>query len=148
MHLSSEILTLNLTQNQRIFIGITTSGKILTLYIHLYQFQKIFICINYSELYSRIWYGNATHLNVSVVVGEDNKAVMYVALDRKDKDYFACDAGCLDAPVELGVQKQSFPVKITDPVTSILYITSDKRHAEELHFSIHVKEILEGKGFV
>ncbi|XP_021965414.1 uncharacterized protein KIAA2013 homolog isoform X2 [Folsomia candida] len=93
--------------------------------------------------FRRILYGNSTHLNVSVVVGEDNKAVLHVALDRKDKDYFACDAGCLDPPVELGIQKQQFPVKITDPITSILYITSDRRHAEELRVSIHVKEILE-----
>lgn len=95
-------------------------------------------------IFRRILYGNSTHLNVSVVVGEDNKAVLHVALDRKDKDYFACDAGCLDPPVELGIQKQQFPVKITDPITSILYITSDRRHAEELRVSIHVKEILEG----
>jgi hypothetical protein len=67
-----------------------------------------------------------------------------VALDRKDKDYFACDAGCLDNPVELSTQRERFPVKLTDPVTSVLYITSDKRHAEELHLSIHVKEVLEG----
>lgn len=92
----------------------------------------------------RIWYGNATHVNVSVIVGEDNKANLYVALDRKDKDYFACDAGCLDAPVELTIQKTMFPVKVTDPLTSVLYITSDRRHAEELHLSIHVKEIVEG----
>lgn len=92
----------------------------------------------------RILYGNSTHLNISVVVGEDNKAVVYVALDRKDKDYFACDAGCLDPPVELGMQRQQFPIKVTEPITSILYITSDRKHAEELHLSIHVKEIFEG----
>lgn len=92
----------------------------------------------------RIWYGNSTHVNISVVVGENNKASLFAALDRKDKDYFACDAGCVDPPVELGPQKQQFPVKITDPVTSILYITSDRQHAEELHLSIHVKEIIEG----
>jgi len=83
-------------------------------------------------------------VNISVSVGGDNKASLYVALDRSDKDYYACDAGCLDAPVALGPIKKQFPVKLTDPVTSILYITADKKHAEELHFSIHVKEILEG----
>ena len=29
------------------------------------------------------------------IVGSDNKAVLSVALDRRNKDYFACDAGCL-----------------------------------------------------
>lgn len=51
----------------------------------------------------RISYGNATHLNISVVVQEeDYKAVLYLAIDRSDKTYYGCDAGCLDPPVQLG----------------------------------------------
>ena len=83
-------------------------------------------------------------MNISVEVGADNKAVLFVALDRSDKDYFACDAGCLDAPVELGPTKKQFPVKVTAPATAVLYITSDRKHVEELRLSIHVKEVLEG----
>lgn len=52
--------------------------------------------------FRRIIYGNSTHVNVSVLVKEDNKAVILTALDRSDKDYYACDGGCLDAPVKLG----------------------------------------------
>ena len=33
-----------------------------------------------------------------------------------------------------------FPVKLTDPLTAIMYITSDKKHMEELRLAIHVKE--------
>lgn len=51
--------------------------------------------------FHRINYGNNTHLNISVEVGDDNKAVMYVALDRNDKPYYGCDAGCNDPPVAL-----------------------------------------------
>ena len=40
---------------------------------------------------------------------------------------------------------QKFPVKLTDPLTGILYITADKQHMEELKHSIHVKEIVEGE---
>jgi len=36
-----------------------------------------------------------------VIVGGDNKANLFVALDRNDKPYYACDAGCVDAPVKL-----------------------------------------------
>lgn len=50
----------------------------------------------------RLSYGNSTHVNISVVVQEDNHAVLYVALDRSDKNYYACDGGCLDKPVQLG----------------------------------------------
>lgn len=42
-----------------------------------------------------------THINVSVSVTEDNKAVLHVALDRSNGQYYACDAGCLDDPVPL-----------------------------------------------
>ncbi|CAL1543408.1 unnamed protein product [Lymnaea stagnalis] len=93
--------------------------------------------------FRRINYGNNTHVNISVVVGEDNKATLFVALDRNDKPYYGCDAGCLDPPVPLSNERHQFPVKLTDPATSVLYITADKQHMEELKHAIHVKEINE-----
>ncbi len=54
--------------------------------------------------FRRLNYGNQTHLNVSVVVGEDNKASLFISLDRGDRPYYACDAGCLDPPVKLRYQ--------------------------------------------
>lgn len=92
--------------------------------------------------FRRLSYGNATHLNITVLVQEeDYKAVIYAALDRSDRHYFACDAGCLDPPVQLKQERQIFPVKLTEPITPILYITFDKDHIEELKHTIHVKEI-------
>lgn len=35
-------------------------------------------------------------------------------------------------------------MKLTEPLTAILYITEDKQHMEELHKAIHVKEVVEG----
>lgn len=93
--------------------------------------------------FRRLSYGNSTHLNISVVVGENNKAVIYVALDRSDRDYYACDGGCLDPPIKLRSETEQFPVKLTEPVTAILYITSDKEHMEDLKHTIHVKEVVE-----
>ena len=95
--------------------------------------------------FRRVGYGNATHLNISIIVRNDNKAVIKVALDRQDKDYFACDAGCLDPPVQLTTGSAVFPVKLTDPVTAVLYITSDYQHMQELKHTIHVKEVIDGK---
>ena len=40
--------------------------------------------------------------------------------------------------------KAKFPVKLTEPLTSILYITADKIHMEEYKHAIHVREIAEG----
>lgn len=91
--------------------------------------------------FRRLSYGNATHLNISVHVGEDNKAQIYAALDRSDKNYFACDAGCLDPPVKLINSLTPFPVKKTEPRTAVLYITADKQHMEDLKHAIHVHEV-------
>ena len=77
--------------------------------------------------FRRLSYGNATHLNISVHVGEDNKAQIYAALDRSDKNYYACDGGCLDPPVKLINSLVPFPVKKTEPKTAVLYITADKQ---------------------
>lgn len=41
-------------------------------------------------------------------------------------------------------EKKKFPVKLTEPLTAILYIASDKEHIEELRHAIHVKEVVEG----
>lgn len=93
--------------------------------------------------FRRINYGNLTHVNVTVRVRDDNKAELEVVLDRSDRNYYACDAGCLDTPVQLGAEKRIFPVKLTEPLTSILYITADKQHIDDLRHAIHVKEIVE-----
>lgn len=93
--------------------------------------------------FRRLSYGNSSHVNISVVVQEDNHAVLYVALDRSDKNYYACDGGCLDKPVQLGPDRIQFPVKLTEPVTPILYVTYDRQHMEDLRHAIHVKEISE-----
>lgn len=51
--------------------------------------------------FRRLNYGNKTHVNVTIIVKDDNKAVINVALDRSDRSYYACDGGCLDEPVLL-----------------------------------------------
>lgn len=93
----------------------------------------------------RLNYGDMTHLNLTVEVTEENRAVIYAALDRSDGHYYACDAGCLDEPVQLYAGRSMFPVKLTDPLTAILYITSDRSHMQELKHAIHVKEVIEGE---
>ncbi|XP_016945112.2 uncharacterized protein KIAA2013 homolog [Drosophila suzukii] len=93
--------------------------------------------------FRRLNYGNKTHVNVTIIVKDDNKAVINVALDRSDRSYYACDGGCLDEPVLLTPNRRQFPVKLTEPLTAILYITEDKQHMEELHHVLHVKEVVE-----
>lgn len=64
--------------------------------------MKVDTFFNCFLLLRRINYGNQTHVNVTVEVDENDKAMLYVALDRSDRNYYACDGGCLDSPVPLG----------------------------------------------
>jgi len=89
----------------------------------------------------RVNYGNETHVNISLNVMEDNRAAIFVSVDKRNRDYYACDAGCLDPPVKLGLLPQQFPVKLTEPVTAILYVTADHEHMNELKHTIHVVEV-------
>lgn len=82
-----------------------------------------------------------THVNISVTVGDDNRAVLGVALDRSDSDYYGCDAGCLDSPVPLKQAYTNFPVKLTKPLTAVLYITSDHQHMQDLRKALHVHTV-------
>lgn len=77
-------------------------------------------------------------------VNDDNRAVLGVALDRSDSGYFACDAGCLDDPLALSQTYTNFPVKLTQPLTSVLYITSDYEHILDLRKTLHLHTIDEG----
>lgn len=94
----------------------------------------------------RIHFGNDTLINITVALNDDNKAEIFVSIDKlsgNNKEFYACDGGCLDAPVKLGPDQIAFPVKLTEPLTSILYIASDRQHIEELKHTIHVKEVAE-----
>uniref|UniRef100_A0A1B6IKJ1 Uncharacterized protein n=1 Tax=Homalodisca liturata TaxID=320908 RepID=A0A1B6IKJ1_9HEMI len=91
--------------------------------------------------FRRLQYGNLTQVNVTVQLQEDNKAILLVALEKSDRPFYACDGGCLDGPVQLGRMKLQFPVKLTDPVTAILYISPDRKHLDDMRHAIHVQEV-------
>jgi hypothetical protein len=53
--------------------------------------------------FRQLTYGDSAFVNIWVVVGADNKPTLYVSVNQTDakKKFYACDAGCLDSPVEL-----------------------------------------------
>lgn len=95
--------------------------------------------------FRNINYANLSLMSIDVEVGYDNHAVLYVTLNQlidKKQKFYACDAGCIDPPIELELNtRQQFPVKMTSPVTAILYISSDKKHIDELKHTLHVQEV-------
>ncbi len=136
-----------------------------------FQRHKYTCCLFRRDYFFQgIAFNNATRANIWVEVGTDNKASLFVSVNHSGRgpkrQFFACDAACLDSPVELGSDglawtglellffyapvnfsedRIQFPVKLTNPVTPILYIAADKQHLEDLKHTIHVKEVAEGK---
>lgn len=95
--------------------------------------------------FRRINYANLSLISIDVEVGFDNHALLYVTLNElldPKKKFYACDAGCIDTPVELHLNDRiEFPVKLTNPITAILYISDDKVHINELKHALHVQEV-------
>ncbi|CAF1281560.1 unnamed protein product [Adineta steineri] len=86
-------------------------------------------------------FGKQYHVNISITVGHDNRAVIDVSVDNENAQAYACDAGCLDPPTKLSPQPVRFPVKMTSPPTAILYITEDFEYMSQLKDTLHVKEV-------
>lgn len=95
--------------------------------------------------FRRINYANLSLISVEVVVDSDNHAKLYATLNQlidSSQKFWACDAGCIDKPVQLELnERKEFPVKLTNPPTSILYISSDQVHIDELKHTLHVQEV-------
>lgn len=90
-------------------------------------------------------YENTSLISIDVEVGNDNHAQIYVTLNHlidSNQKFYACDAGCIDPPIELPLNSRvQFPVKLTNPPTAILYVSSDKVHINELKHILHVQEV-------
>ncbi|CDW52035.1 DUF2152 domain containing protein [Trichuris trichiura] len=111
-------------------------------------------------LFRNVQFVKGIAVNIWVQVNADDKAVLYVNVNRtetKGNALLACDAGCLDNPIELryvvwllciifitlllSADRSMIPLKLTDPPTPILYITDDRSHFDYLKMSIHVREV-------
>ena len=95
--------------------------------------------------FRRVNYANLSFVTIEIEVGKDNHALLYATLDEliePDVRFYACDAGCIDPSVELTLhERRQFPVKLTNPLTPILYISSEKKYIDELKHAVHVEEI-------
>lgn len=92
-----------------------------------------------------VHFGKEYYLNISISVAQDNRAVIDVSIDNEQSRAYACDAGCLDPPVQLSTKPTRFPVKMTSPSTAILYITEDVEYMHQLKDTLHVKEVEIGR---
>ncbi|XP_019618579.1 PREDICTED: uncharacterized protein KIAA2013 homolog [Branchiostoma belcheri] len=86
---------------------------------------------------------NNSHINLTILMEEDGQATMHVSVDSPSNAVlYACEAGCLSEPVSLTSTITEFSVKVTKPLTSLLYIAPSRRHLLDIKRTIHVKEVI------
>ncbi|KAL9979443.1 hypothetical protein ACROYT_G017114 [Oculina patagonica] len=91
-------------------------------HIHLYEDMDIYLTVLVNEET-----GHAEKLLVKPVKG--GKTPLY-----------ACEAGCQYDPVEVGETEVTFPVRMTRPVTPLLYISHNKSELLELRKHVFIKD--------
>ncbi|XP_071782282.1 uncharacterized protein KIAA2013 homolog isoform X1 [Centroberyx gerrardi] len=89
---------------------------------------------------------NQDLINLAVLLDVEGKPFLHVSVKPQEKpvQLYACEAGCLNEPVELTseVKGHTFPVMVTQPITPLLYISTDLRHLQDLRHTLHLKAIL------
>ncbi|KAM9242002.1 uncharacterized protein KIAA2013 homolog [Dugong dugon] len=86
------------------------------------------------------------HINLAVLADAEGKPYLHVSVESRGQPVkiYACKAGCLDDPVELtsAPQGHTFSVMVTQPITPLLYISTDLTHLQDLRHTLHLKAIL------
>ncbi|XP_036960169.1 uncharacterized protein KIAA2013 homolog [Acanthopagrus latus] len=89
---------------------------------------------------------NQDLINLAVLLDVEGKPFLHVSVKQQEKPVklYACEAGCLNEPVELTSEFKghTFPVMVTQPITPLLYISTDLRHLQDLRHTLHLKAIL------
>ncbi|XP_048066675.1 uncharacterized protein KIAA2013 homolog isoform X1 [Megalobrama amblycephala] len=89
---------------------------------------------------------NKDLINLAVLQDAEGKPFLHVSVKPQEKPVklYACEAGCMNEPVELTSELRGhmFPVMVTQPITPLLYISTDLTHLQDLRHTMHVKAIL------
>ncbi|KAM4562300.1 uncharacterized protein KIAA2013 homolog [Odontesthes bonariensis] len=88
---------------------------------------------------------NQDLLSLAVLLDGEGKPFLHVSVKQETAvKLYACEAGCLNEPVELTSEAKghTFPVMVTQPITPLLYISTDLRHLQDLRHTLHLKAIL------
>ncbi|XP_066546535.1 uncharacterized protein KIAA2013 homolog [Amia ocellicauda] len=89
---------------------------------------------------------NKDQINLAVLLDGEGKPFLHVSVKPQEKPVklYACEAGCMNEPVELTseVKGHTFPVMVTQPITPLLYISTDLTHLQDLRHTLHLKAIL------
>ncbi|XP_053257010.1 uncharacterized protein KIAA2013 homolog [Podarcis raffonei] len=90
---------------------------------------------------------NKDLINLAVLLDSDGKPFLHVSVKFQDKPVklYACEGGCANDPIELTSESRghTFPVMVTQPITPLLYISTDLVHLQDLRHTLHLKAILD-----
>ncbi|PAV60138.1 hypothetical protein WR25_18501 [Diploscapter pachys] len=124
------------------------------------QDDHLEIAFDPSELHRPLAFGpiyvtKGAYANVKILIDEENRPYFEV---NGSENLFVCDAGCLDPPIGVKHQPQNVAMKVTKPLTSLLYISPNKKHLEQLRLEIQhcrllflgtiLKNYFSGKNFI
>ncbi|XP_004639801.1 uncharacterized protein KIAA2013 homolog, partial [Octodon degus] len=86
------------------------------------------------------------HIDLAVLADAEGKPYLHVSVEARGQPgkIYACEAGCLQEPVELTAAPggHTFSVMVTQPITPLLYISTDLTHLQDLRHTLHLKAIL------
>ncbi|XP_044301233.1 uncharacterized protein KIAA2013 homolog [Varanus komodoensis] len=89
---------------------------------------------------------NQDLINLAVLLDAEGKPFLHVSVKPQEKPVklYACEGGCANDPVELTSEPHghTFPVMVTQPITPLLYISTDLVHLQDLRHTLHLKAIL------
>ncbi|XP_060115078.1 uncharacterized protein KIAA2013 homolog [Heteronotia binoei] len=89
---------------------------------------------------------NKDLINLAVLLDAEGKPFLHVSVKFQEKpvQLYACEGGCSNEPVELTSEPRghTFPVMVTQPITPLLYISTDLVHLQDLRHTLHLKAIL------
>ncbi|XP_061456627.1 uncharacterized protein KIAA2013 homolog [Rhineura floridana] len=90
---------------------------------------------------------NKDLINLAVLLDADGKPFLHVSVKFQEKPVklYACEGGCSNDPIELTSEPRghTFPVMVTQPITPLLYISTDLVHLQDLRHTLHLKAILD-----
>ncbi|KAM4872267.1 uncharacterized protein KIAA2013 homolog isoform 2-T2 [Thomomys bottae] len=86
------------------------------------------------------------HIDLAVLLDAEGKPYLHVSVESRGQPskIYACEAGCLHDPVELTSAPggHTFSVMVTQPITPLLYLSTDLMHLQDLRHTLHLKAIL------
>ncbi|KAK3726969.1 hypothetical protein QZH41_014712 [Actinostola sp. cb2023] len=110
----------------------------------LFEFAANPASLHTSVTFRHIHLYKGIYINVSVIINEHTghaeKLVIKSNLGDDKTPLYACEAGCQYEPVQLGLTQVVFPVRMTKPVTPILYISKSKSQLENIKKNVFIKD--------